>query len=79
MNYSYEDLISDLNNNEIWNAIRKKAIAGKLDPRDTPENRRSEVKRAMEEYFKRRSADDQEKDSGVHDDIPHFCRDGKLK
>ena len=54
MAYTYESLISDLEHGENWNVIRGRANDGKLDLKYVPEGHRAAVKKALDEYFKRK-------------------------
>ena len=73
MAYTYESLISDLEPGENWNVIRGRANDGKLDLKYVPEGHRAAVKKALDEYFKRKH-ENQELNPNVHYDISHFCK-----
>lgn len=77
--YTYKDLIEDLNGDVAWNTIREKALSSKLNLKDIPSESRTEVRQAINEYFKRKAPKEYSENPHIHYDIPHFCRDGKLK
>lgn len=73
MAYTYESLISDLEHNENWNVIRERANDEKLDLKYVPDGHRATVKKALDEYFKRKY-ENQELNPNMHYDISHFAK-----
>ncbi len=78
MAYTYESLISDLEHNENWNVIRERANDEKLDLKHVPDGHRATVKKALDEYFKRKY-ENQELNPNMHYDISHFCKEKVMR
>lgn len=74
MKYTHKELVCDLRNDVDWNTIRERAVSSKLDLKDVPIESRSEVREAINEYFKRKMPKEQLENPHIHYEVPHFCK-----
>lgn len=77
--YTYRDLIRDLNDDVEWNIIREKALSSKLNLKDVPNESRTEVRQAINEYFRKKAPKEHSENSHIHYEVPHFNKPSMKK